>query len=379
MMYYKTLKIRLFPTKEQEEIMWKHVHAARFIWNYMLNMELERYKNGESYLSNNEMSKIITQMKKEEQYSWLNDVAVHTLYLICDNLHNTYMKMFDHKCNLPRFKSRKKSNIYFPLRQYIGAVYFKNNLLTLPKIGKVKYKTKYDIKQGRDVKIINPCIINKNGKWVFCMRVLCENQTQQNTKGKMGIDLGIKNLAIVSFENEQLVFDNINKSKRMRNLYHKLKYLQRKVARKYYHNRSFQKTKNIEKIELKIKDIYYHISCIKHNYIHQITHKLISLLPQRVVMETLYVTEMVKNKHLSKAIQEQNFNEFIRIMKYKCEINGIEFIQADKYFPSSKTCSCCGKIKKNLKLSDRIYKCNYCGLIIDRDYNAAINLMNYGT
>lgn len=129
--------------------------------------------------------------------------------------------------------------------------------------------------------------------------------------------------------------------------------------------------------EHKLRKLYAKVANIRHDYIHQVTHKLVSLRPQKVVMEDLNITAMMKNKHLSKAISEQCLNDFILKMKYKCEWNGIEFVQANRFYPSSKTCSGCGCIKKNLKLSDRTYKCDECGLVIDRDYNAAINLSRY--
>lgn len=194
----------------------------------------------------------------------------------------------------------------------------------------------------------------------------------------MGIDLGVKELAVVSYDGQPLVFHNINKSKRVRNLKSKLKHLQRKVSRKYHTNKSWNKTKNIEKVERQIKEIQYRLSNIRNNYIHQTTHTLVSLNPIRVVMEDLNITGMMKNRHLSKAIQEQCMYEFIRQMKYKCEWRGIEFVQVDRFYPSSKTCSHCGSVKHDLKLSDRKFVCSECGLEIDRDYNAAINLMKYG-
>ena len=173
---------------------------------------------------------------------------------------------------------------------------------------------------------------------------------------------------------------NINKTKRVKRLKKRLKRLQRQVSRKYEANKQgnkFVKTNNIIKLEKRIKLLHRKLSNIRNNHIHQATNKIIKLKPYRVVMEDLNVKGMMKNKHLSKAIQEQGFYEFIRQMKYKCEFNGIQFIQADRYFPSSKLCSCCGKIKHDLKLKDRIYKCD-CGNIIDRDLNASINLSNYG-
>lgn len=142
-------------------------------------------------------------------------------------------------------------------------------------------------------------------------------------------------------------------------------------------NNKFIKTNNIIKLEHEIRLIYRKLNNIRNNHIHQTTNKIIKLKPHRVVMEDLNIQGMMKNKHLSKAIQEQCFYEFIRQMKYKCEWNNIKFIQVDRFYPSSKTCSCCGNVKKDLKLSDRVYKCDKCGLVIDRDYNASINLSNY--
>ena len=139
----------------------------------------------------------------------------------------------------------------------------------------------------------------------------------------------------------------------------------------------YNKTNNIERCETKLRKLYERLSNIRTNYIHQSTSKLIKLLPRRVVMEDLNISGMMKNKHLSKAIQEQCLHEWIRQMRYKCEWSGIEFVQADRFYPSSKTCSNCGCVKRNLKLKDRTFVCDECGFTIDRDYQAALNLMRY--
>lgn len=208
----------------------------------------------------------------------------------------------------------------------------------------------------------------------------CENQTLKLTDKSMGIDLGVKDLAVAEFNGHALIFHNINKSKRMRLLKRRLTRLQRSISRKYEQNKvgnKHVKTNNIVREETKLRKLYARISNIRGNYIHQTTHSLASLLPYRVVMEDLNVSDMMKNKHLSKAIAEQCFHEFIRQMQYKCEWNGIEFVQVDRFYPSSKTCSECGTINQSLKLSDRVYVCDACGLTIDRDYNAAVNLSRY--
>ena len=156
--------------------------------------------------------------------------------------------------------------------------------------------------------------------------------------------------------------------------------LQRRVSKKYQLNKkggSYVKTRNIIKLEKRIGKVYRHLDNIRTDYIHQVTTKTVKAKPSRVVMEDLNISGMMKNRHLSKAIAQQNFYKFIQTMKYKCEKYGIEFIQADRFYPSSKTCSKCGAIKKDLKLSDRTYICSECDCVIDRDYNASINLSRY--
>ena len=156
--------------------------------------------------------------------------------------------------------------------------------------------------------------------------------------------------------------------------------MQRKVSRKYNLNKkgeTFAKTNNIIKEEKKVKLVYRRLRNIRNNYIHQVSSTIVKTKPSRIVMENLNISGMMKNKHLAKAIAQQNFGTFKEYMKYKCELNSVEFVQADRFFPSSKLCSCCGNIKKDLKLSDRTYICLECGLIIDRDLNASINLSKY--
>jgi putative transposase len=373
----KSMIIRLFPTKEQEQMMWNHVHAARFIWNYMLGKTIEFKENHEKIPTAFDMNKALTPMKKEEQYLWLNQVS--NAMLCRTNAHLGFaIQRWRNGTGFPKFKSRKKAKPSFAIRDSVGSVWFSETYVTLPTVKKVAYKTNYNIPLGNKVKFINPTIsYTPNGKWILTLGVECENQAPTLTDKPMGIDLGIKELAVVAFGDEQIVFHNKNKSKEVREKRRRLKHLQRNLSRKYKQNGSYEETENIKKLKEKIKRLYYHISNIQHDYIHQTTHKLISLLPCKVTMENLNVKCMMKNRHLSRAVQEQCFYEFRRQMEYKCAWNGIEFVLADKWYPSSKICSCCGAYKKDLKLKDRTYVCSKCGMKIDRDYNAAINLMRY--
>ena len=374
----KSLIIRLYPTKDQEQKMWQHIGASRFIWNYMLALQQERYKKGEKHLSAYGMNYMLTELKQKNELKWLYEVSNSTLQRTCGDLAKAYDGFFKKRIGFPKFKSRKKMKPSFPLRDGVGAVWFSNTEIQIPSIGKVTYKTNYNVPLGRDKKFSNPRIqYTANHKWIITVGIECESQAPMLIDKPMGIDLGIKELAVIAFGDEQIVFHNKNKSKKVRRLRRKLKHLQRNLARKYRTNGSYEETNAVKELKDQIKRLYFHISNIQRDYIHQTTHKLVSLLPYRVIMEGLNIKDMMRNHHLAKAIQEQSFYEFIRQMKYKCEWNGIEFLQVDRFYPSSKICSCCGAIKKNLKLSDRTYLCEECGIVIDRDYNAAINLMKY--
>lgn len=375
----KSFKIRLYPTKSQEQLMWKHVGACRFIWNYMLEIQQKNYEQGGRYLSAFTMINLLKPLKNDGEHEWLYEVSNTSLQRICQDVNDAYQRFFQKAAGYPKFKSKKRAKTAFPVRA--EQLYFSDKqVVQIPKLGRVQYKTDFDLPIGKGAKFMNPRISYINGKWMLSFGMECENQAPELTDRPMGIDLGVKDLAVAEFDGEMLQFHNINKSKQMRGLKRRLLHTQCSISRKYEQNRvgnKYVKTKNIEKEEAKLRKIYARMSNIRNNYIHQTTHKLVSVRPCKVIMEDLNVRGMMKNRHLAKAIQEQCFYEFLRQMQYKCEWNGIEFVQADRFYPSSKTCSGCGTVKDNLKLSDRTYRCECCGLVIDRDYNAAINLSGY--
>ena len=369
--------IRLYPTKEQERMMWQHVGAARYIWNYMRELQETRYENGEKHLSAFDMINLLKPLKNDGNHDWLYDVSNKSLCTVCCDLDEAYKRFFKKTARYPRFKSRKKDEPRFPIRE---TMWFSDNGVKVERLGFVKFKTDFELPYGRDVKFSNPRIKNVLGKWYLSFGMECENQIPVLTDKAMGIDLGVKDLAIAAYGDEQIVFHNINKSKQVRDLKKHIVHTQRSISRKYEANkvgRKFVKTNNIMREEEKLKRLNARIANIRENYIHQTTAALVKMLPRRVTMEDLNVSGMMKNRHLSKAIQEQCLAEFVRQMQYKCEWNGIEFVRVGRFYPSSKTCSGCGSIKKDLKLKDRTYICPVCGLVIDRDYNAAINLMRY--
>lgn len=370
----KSLKIRLLPTEQQELLMLKSIGCSRFAYNWALNRCNELYEQGIKYNMSN-IRKEFTQLKKQEEFKWLNEVSNTTMVEAMRNLDKAFKTFFKTKKGYPKFKSKRKSKQSFYVRY--DNLYFKKGICNIEKVGKIKFKTNYNIP---NCKYSNPYCSYDGKYWYLSFGVeVEENQTTLNKDLSIGIDLGIKDLAIVNCLDKPI--RNINKTKRVKVLKKRLRRLQRQVSRKYEANRcgnKFVKTNNIIKLEDQIKLLHRKLSNIRNNHIHQATSKIIKLNPYRIVMEDLNIVGMMKNKHLSKAIAEQGFYEFIRQIKYKCEFNGIEFIQVDRWYPSSKTCSCCSNVKQDLKLKDREYVCDKCGLVIDRDKNASINLGNYG-
>ncbi|KEI08645.1 RNA-guided endonuclease InsQ/TnpB family protein [Clostridium novyi] len=369
-------KVRLYPTEIQEQKLWQSVGTARFIYNWTLNKQQENYKNGGKFIKDSDLRKEITLMKKTDEYKWLSEVSNNVAKQAVKDCCNAYKNFFKGLSDKPRFKSRKKSKPSF----YNDNVKLKvkTKLVNIEKVGWIKTKDQIPI----NVKYTNPRISFDGKYWYLSVGIEKENPTIGLTDESIGIDVGIKDLAICS---NGMTFKNINKSKEIKRLKKVLKRKQRKVSRKYDMNKiirggenrcQFKKTNNIIKLEKEIRLLHRRLRNIRSNHIHQATNKIVKTKPSRVVMETLNIKGMLKNKHLSKAIQEQCLYDFKVKMEYKCKLYGIEFIEADKWYPSSKTCSCCGAIKKDLKLSDRVYKCN-CGLVIDRDLNASINLSRY--
>ena len=377
---YKGYTIRIYPTKNQEELLKKHIGCCRFIWNQMIEVQKENYKNDGKYISKFNMIKLIPSIKKE--FDWLNEVSMSSLQLICKDINTAYQRFFKKISNYPKFKSKKKSKLSYPV--CCDRFYFKNGKVQIQKLGKVKYKADYPNLNLEEIsKFNNVRISNENDKWILTFSVEYENQVQTAEKnGSLGIDLGVGRLAVVSHNGKKLEYKNINKSKRIKQLKRKLKHVQRVISRKYevgnkLNEKKYQKTNQILKYEKLLKRIYRKISNIRKDQRHKITRELVNLNPAVVIMEDLNVKGMMKNKHLSRSIAEMGFYDFIYTMKYKCEESNIKFFQVDRFFPSSKTCSHCGCIHKNLKLSDRIFECQSCGFTTDRDYNAAVNLENY--
>ncbi|MGY3725149.1 putative transposase [Granulicatella balaenopterae] len=385
----RAIKVKLYLTKKQEELMWKSAGVARFSYNWGLGYLNDYYEENKKSLSIEELRKDFTKLRKSDEYPWLKEVSSDIPQQALKDLGTAFKNFFNGESKYPEFKKKGKCKVSF--YHLNNKIIVKDKHIKLEKIGYVKMKDEGRLPVGNykkdKIKVLNPRIKHNGKFWYLTVAFECENnQAPELTGESIGIDLGIKNLAIVS--NIDKPFKNINKSKEIRRLNKKLKRLQRKLSRKYNmqkKGKTFEKgervvkTKNIIKLERKIKLVHKRIVDIRMNHIHQTTNTIVKTKPSRIVVEDLNVTGMMKNKHLSRLIAEQCFNKFITILEHKCEWNKIEFVKADRFYPSSKMCSCCNTIKKDLKLKDRTYVCinDKCNLVMDRDKNASFNLANY--
>ena len=386
-------KIRLKLTPEQEILFRKSAGVSRWAYNYFLsenervNREyLENGETGEKFVSEGEIRKQITVLKRTT-CKWLAEVGCNVTKQAVKDANIAFQQYYKGISQKPRYKSKHKSTLSF----YVNyeSLSRKKGGFHGEKIGFVKTSEPLP-KLPKGVKYSNPHISFDGKYWYLSVGYEVPEQQEKLTGESLGIDLGIKDLAICS---NGKVYKNINRSHEVRRLEKVLKREQRKLSRMFEMNVSgyrtignkripilikplnechnFQKQKNV------IKLLHRKLANIRNNYLHQATTEIVKTKPSRIVMETLNVKGMMKNKHLAESIQKQKFYEFKRQITYKCQKYGISLVEVPMFYPSSKTCSCCGNVKHDLKLSDRVYRCEECGLVIDRDFNASLNLANY--
>ena len=409
----KSFKVMLCPNKKQQTRLFQFAGTARFAYNWTLNKEMTAFQNGEKFISHYDLRKEFTVLRNSAEYAWLktisNNVTKQAIKDCCKAYGNFFEKQkstnikftkkkLAHLARIgksptvydmnghPKFKS--KHNGDFNFYQDTEKIQITSTHVKLESIAQSKKKNKQKLnwirlaEVGRipiGVKYKNPRISYDGLNWWLSVSIEFESeQTAKNFTETLGIDLGIKDLAVCS---DGKIYPNINRTKTIKFLKKRQRRLQRSISRKYEMNKkegvSYWKTCNIIKSEKLLLKIHHRLASIRQNYRHQITSEIIGRKPSSIVLEDLNVQGMMSNKHLSKAVQEQGFYEFRRQIEYKAEWAGIKVVIADRFYPSSKTCICCGRVKKDLKLSERIYRCE-CGNIIDRDLQAAINLKRYG-
>ena len=387
------MKIALDLTDEQVKQMWKSAGVARWSYNYAITRAKKHYLN---YLEDNTLSKTLTegQIRKEltvlknTTHPWLKEVGSNVIKQAVKDWNDARIRFFKGLGEAPKYKSKNISKPSFyvnyeSLRRVNGG--FRGE-----KLGFVKTTQPLPrISKGSHYK--NPRISFDGKYWYLSFSYEVPDISVDLTDLVIGVDLGVKNLATLSTGE---FIENINKSRRLKQLEKQLRREQRHLARQMQANtkeylatanggrkpiykRPLELCSNIQETKRKIKLIHRKLHSIRMNHLHQTTFYLVKQLPKGIVIEDLNVKGMLKNKHLAKHIQNAMFYEFRRQLEYKCLQYGIYLVVADRFYPSSKTCSYCGDIKSDLKLKERVYKCDSCGLEKDRDLNAAENLAYY--
>ena len=380
----KTIRVMLIPNNKQKAKLFQYANTARFAYNWALGREQENYKNGGKFICEGDLRKEFTQLKKKEEYLWLKKISNNVPKQAIKDACTAYQNFFNGVSNAPRFKSKKHSIPKF--YQDTKKIKFTDTHVKVEGFATSKRHNKQKLNLIRlaehsriptDCKYFNPRIKYDGLNWYLTVGIEYKDKESIPSNDGIGIDLGIKDLAICSDKHK---YKNINKIQKVKKLEKRKRRLQRCISRRYEKNKKgegYCKTSNIKRKEKELLKVSRKLSNIRLNYLHQTTIEIVKREPSFICIEDLNVKGMMKNRHLSKAIQQQSFGEFRRQIEYKSKWNNTKVIIADRFFPSSRLCSCCGKIKKDLKLSDRIYRCE-CGNIIDRDYQAAINLKQYG-
>ena len=382
----KSIKVRLNPNNKQLTKLFQYAGCARFAYNWAISREEENHKQGNKFLSDMDLRKEFTQLKKLQEFKWLNEISNNVTKQAIKDACSAYKNFFKGQSKFPKFKSKKQSTPSF--YQDNIQIQFTGTHVKVEKFSISTKKNKQKLnwiklyekrKIPTDCKYLNPRFTYDGLYWYVSVSIEVDDDTENTLPSNegIGIDLGLKDLAICSDKN---IYKNINKTQRVKKLEKRKRRLQRSVSRRYNKNKkgdNYCKTSNIIKREKELLKTTKRLTNIRHDYLHQTTSEIIKRKPSFICIEDLNVSGMMKNRHLSKAVQEQGLSEFRRQIEYKAKWNNIPVIIADRFFPSSKMCSCCGNIKKDLKLSDRIYKCE-CGNIINRDFQASLNLKTYG-
>lgn len=367
----KTYKVKLKLNNKQKTRLFNNASVSRFAYNLTLEIQEENYKNGNKFLSDSEVRKIITK-RKQNDLAWLYDYNCDIVKQAVKDACRAYKKFFNKKAKKPKFKSAKLTKPSF----YVDGWKLKieNGYVKIPLCTKIKLYEKDYIPEGLNYQ--NPRITFDGINWWLSVGLPIEIEQYELTDEIVGIDLGLKELATCS---NGMVFHNVAKSNEYQKVNKSLKQKQKQISRKYEMNKQgnkFIKTSNIKKLERRIQKKRIKLDNIKKDYFHKSSTALVRTKPKAIVLEDLNVAGMRKNKYLSHSLQETSISTFKQMLISKAESHGIEVVLADRFYPSSQICSHCGS-RRSIKLSERTYKCPVCGLEIDRDLNASINLKHY--
>ena len=372
----KSFKTEINPTVEQKIKIRKTIGTCRFIYNFYLAHNKKLHEDGEKFMSSSKFRVWLNNkyLPQHPEYLWIKEVYSKAVTQSVNNGQTAFTRFFNHESAFPNFKKKGKSDVkmYF-VKNNPQDCCCERHRIKIPSLGWVRIKEKGYIPTTKDGYVIKSGSVSiKAGRYyVSALVEVSDNKAVDHFGEGIGIDLGLKDFAIVS---NGKTYQNINKSARLKKLERQLIREQRCLSRKYEKLKEGESTqKNIQKQKLKVQRLHHRIDNIRTDYINKTIAEMVKPKPSYITIEDLNVKGMMKNRHLAKAVASQKFYEFRTKLKAKCNENGIELRVVDRWYPSSKICHCCGTIKKDLKLSDRIYRCD-CGYIEDRDFNAALNL-----
>ena len=372
----KNFKTEINPTLEQKIKINKTIGTCRFVYNFYLAYNKELYDTGQKFMSGKSFSVWMNNefLINNPEYMWIKEISSKSVKKSIEDGCTAFTRFFKGQSKFPKFKKKGKPDVkmYF-VKNNPKDCFCERHRISIPTLGWVRLKEKGYIPTTKSGYTIRSGTVSKKADryYVSVLIEISEPEIINNSENGIGIDLGLKDFAIVS---NGTTYKNINKSERLKKLEKQLRREQRYLSRKYENLKKGESTqKNIQKQKLKVQKLHHRIDNIRTDYINKTISEIVKTKPSYITIEDLNVSGMMKNRHLSKAVASQKFREFRTKLKVKCEDNGIELRIVDRFYPSSKLCHCCGAIKKDLKLSDRIYRCD-CGYVEYRDFNAALNL-----
>ena len=392
----KAFKTEIAPNEEQKIKIIRSIGVARFLYNQYIAYNRRLYKmyqrglldeKQKHFVTANDFDKYVNHKLKKE-LPWIDQCGSKARKKALVNAEQAFRRFFAGVSGFPNFKKKANQDVklYFP-RNNKGDWKIWRHKLMIPTLKQVKLKEYGYLPVG--LVAINGTVSYVAGRFYVSVVVDIDEKSKHNkdlescyamqTEG-IGIDLGVKDLAIIS---DGKVFRNINKSSKVKGLEKRLRRGQRRLSRKYEFRkkkggRTATSSANIDKQKLKVQKLHQRITRIREDYENKTVHEVVKQKPRFITVEDLNVKGMMKNRHLAKAISAQRFNHLLAKLKRKAEMIGIEFREVDRFYPSSKTCHACGYIHKGLKLKDRVYVCQKCGYTADRDYNASLNLRDAG-
>ena len=378
----KSFKTEINPTEEQKARIRKTIGTCRYVYNFYLGHNKALHDNGEKFMTGKSFSLWLNNeyIPDNPDKTWIREVYSKAVKKSIEDGCAAFTRFFKHQSDFPKFKKKGKSDVkmYF-VRNNPKDCQCERHRLKIPTLGWVRIKEKGYIPTTKDGYMIRSGTVSvKAGRFYVSVLVeIPDVNINNNLNEGIGIDLGLKDFAIIS---NGKTYRNINKSAGLKKLEKQLIREQRSLSRKYENLKKGKSTQraNIQKQKLKVQKLHHKMDNIRTDYINKTIAEIVKTKPSYITIEDLNVKGMMKNRCLSKAVASQKFYEFRKRLKAKCDEKGIELRVADRFYPSSKTCHHCGSIRKNLKLSDRIYRCE-CGYVADRDLNAALNLKDAKT